>query len=230
MQIFTWFDEMRKKEEYPIGRQTVYLAMNFYDRYCSTVLLIPETVDDALKKRLYTIGKVSLALASKLQEEKAVPFEECTSDSMSVYDIEQVEFTLLKALKFEMKSITPFHYLEHMVTIFRDNFNEYQMKEEEIDIQLSNLKDEIGQLVLDMNCEGNLLNRRPFIIAAVATIKVLESLISPSISAPKILSMKLFEDDMEVEEKNQRKQKLKTELASLVEAFESRKRKRTDPE
>ncbi|CAJ1063123.1 G1/S-specific cyclin-E2 [Xyrichtys novacula] len=126
--LLDWLLEV--SEVYSLHRQTAYLAQDYFDRYMLTQ-------DDVSKEFLQLIGITALFVASKMEEiypPKIVEFAYVTDGACDMWDIQQTELHLLKALDWNLCPETPISWLKlyAQVEAQRDgeNFLEPQFSQE----------------------------------------------------------------------------------------------------
>ena len=90
-------------EEFMIKRETLYVALNYIDRYlCMADYEIP-------KIELQLIGVTSLFLASKVEEvyvSRLADFAEATAGGYTKDQILEMEFLIMKNIRYKLHPIT----------------------------------------------------------------------------------------------------------------------------
>ncbi|XP_024122826.1 G1/S-specific cyclin-E2 [Oryzias melastigma] len=136
--LLDWLLEV--SEVYSLHRQTAYLAQDYFDRYMLTQ-------EDVSKDILQLIGITALFIASKIEEiypPKILEFAFVTDGACSVWDIQQTELLILKALDWNLFPETPISWLKlySQVEVQKDeeNFLEPQFSQDKY-IQITQLLD-----------------------------------------------------------------------------------------
>ncbi|XP_003977729.3 G1/S-specific cyclin-E2 isoform X1 [Takifugu rubripes] len=104
--LLDWLLEV--SEVYSLHRQTAYLAQDFFDRFMSTQ-------EDVNKELLQLLGITALFIASKIEEiypPKIFEFAYVTDGACDIWDIQQTELLMLKALEWNLCPETPISWLK----------------------------------------------------------------------------------------------------------------------
>ncbi|XP_074539629.1 G1/S-specific cyclin-E2 [Halichoeres trimaculatus] len=145
--LLDWLLEV--SEVYSLHRQTAYLAQDYFDRYMLTQ-------EDVSKEYLQLIGITALFVASKMEEiypPKIVEFAYVTDGACDMWDIQQTELHLLKALDWNLCPETAISWLKLYAQVEAqregENFLEPQFSQDTY-IQITQLLDlcmmDIGSL------------------------------------------------------------------------------------
>uniref|UniRef100_A0A8C7V2Z6 Cyclin E2 n=1 Tax=Oryzias sinensis TaxID=183150 RepID=A0A8C7V2Z6_9TELE len=135
--LLDWLLEV--SEVYSLHRQTAYLAQDYFDRYMLTQ-------EDVSKDILQLIGITALFIASKIEEiypPKILEFAFVTDGACSVWDIQQTELLILKALDWSLFPETPISWLKLYAQVEAqkdENFLEPQFSQDKY-IQITQLLD-----------------------------------------------------------------------------------------
>ncbi|KAM9353568.1 G1/S-specific cyclin-E2 [Symphorus nematophorus] len=104
--LLDWLLEV--SEVYSLHRQTAYLAQDYFDRF----MLTEENVG---KESLQLLGITALFIASKIEEiypPKIFEFAYVTDGACDMWDIQQTELLMLKALNWSLCPETPISWLK----------------------------------------------------------------------------------------------------------------------
>nr|XP_046255526.1 G1/S-specific cyclin-E2 isoform X2 [Scatophagus argus] len=104
--LLDWLLEV--SEVYSLHRQTAYLAQDYFDRF----MLTQENIS---KEYLQLLGITALFIASKIEEiypPKIFEFAYVTDGACDVWDIQQTELLVLKALDWNLCPETPISWLK----------------------------------------------------------------------------------------------------------------------
>ncbi|XP_053699735.1 G1/S-specific cyclin-E2 [Synchiropus splendidus] len=104
--LLDWLLEV--SEVYCLHRQTAYLAQDFFDRFMMTQ-------HDVSKDLLQLIGITALFIAAKIEEiypPKIFEFSYVTDGACDVWDIQQMELHIMKALNWNLSPETPISWLK----------------------------------------------------------------------------------------------------------------------
>lgn len=116
--LIDWLIEV--SEAYTLHRQTLYLALNYFDRF----MLTQNNIDKSL---LQLIGITSLFIASKMEEAcppKLSQMANVTAGTYYEHEILQMELLILKALRWNLCPETAVSWLQlyfHMVSMRPDS-------------------------------------------------------------------------------------------------------------
>jgi len=94
-------------EEFGFALQTLFLAINYLDRYLSKTAV--------KKKQLQLLGITCLFIASKFEEVNQPPIEDFVYLCAETYSRPQIiltELTVLEVLKYELNIVTTYHFLD----------------------------------------------------------------------------------------------------------------------
>ncbi|XP_039124017.1 cyclin-A1-4-like [Dioscorea cayenensis subsp. rotundata] len=147
--LIDWLVEVA--EEYRLVPDTLYLTVNYIDRYLST--------NEVNRQRLQLLGVACMLIASKYEEICAPQVEEfcyITDNTYFKEEVLQMEAVVLKHLKFEMTAPTPKCFLRRFVRAA-------QACDEVSHLQLEFLADYLAELSL---LEYNFLCYSPSLVAA----------------------------------------------------------------
>uniref|UniRef100_H3D610 Cyclin E2 n=2 Tax=Tetraodon nigroviridis TaxID=99883 RepID=H3D610_TETNG len=104
--LLDWLLEV--SEVYSLHRQTAYLAQDFFDRFMLTQ-------EDVSKEHLQLLGITALFIASKMEEiypPKICEFAYVTDGACDMWDIQQTELLMLKALEWNLCPETAISWLK----------------------------------------------------------------------------------------------------------------------
>ncbi|XP_073341115.1 G1/S-specific cyclin-E2 isoform X1 [Pagrus major] len=104
--LLDWLLEV--SEVYSLHRQTAYLAQDYFDRFMLTE-------EDVSKEYLQLLGITALFIASKIEEiypPKIFEFAYVTDGACDMWDIQQTELHMLKALDWNLCPETPISWLK----------------------------------------------------------------------------------------------------------------------
>ncbi|KAI8809965.1 Cyclin, N-terminal domain-containing protein [Cladochytrium replicatum] len=115
-------------KEFTLMQSTLYLAMNYYDRYLSVVKITQ-------KRQLYTLGTACLAIAAKFDDELSVPplaelvewaavsCQGIIPASTGLKFVQKMERKVVSALNWELAACTPHSVAEEILaSIPNENF------------------------------------------------------------------------------------------------------------
>nr|QYW07111.1 cyclin A1-1 [Dimocarpus longan] len=147
--LIDWLVEVA--EEYRLSPETLFLTVNYIDRYLSGNVIIWE--------RLQLLGVACMMIAAKYEEIYAPQVDEfcyITDNTYSKGEVLEMESTVLSYLKFEMTAPTAKCFLRHFVHA----------------AQVTSVKLEcLASYILELSLlEYNMLHYAPSIIAASATL------------------------------------------------------------
>ncbi|XP_059661007.1 putative cyclin-D6-1 [Cornus florida] len=134
-----------------------YLAINYLDRFLSTQH-IPEGKPWFL--RLLAVSCVSLALKMRKAEYSVTDIQEDGGFIFDKQTIQRMDFLILGALKWRMRSITPFSFINFFISMFK--FKDLPSRQA--------LKSRATEIIFKAQNEITLLQFKPSIIAASALI------------------------------------------------------------
>uniref|UniRef100_A0A2N9IYT7 B-like cyclin n=1 Tax=Fagus sylvatica TaxID=28930 RepID=A0A2N9IYT7_FAGSY len=141
-----------------------YLAVNYHDRFLSSQgLLQPKP----WVLRLLAISCVSLAAKMKETEHFLVDFQ---GDGGLIFDtqtIERMEVLILGALKWRMRSVTPFSFISYFISLFK--LRDPPLKQA--------IKARATEIIFKAQNEIKLLEFKPSIIAASALLSAAHELL-----------------------------------------------------
>ncbi|XP_034034155.1 cyclin-A1 [Thalassophryne amazonica] len=109
--VVDWLVEV--VQEYKFGSETLYLAVNYLDRFLSGTV-------NVRRSKLQLVGTVALLVAAKHEEIYPPPLEEFVYITDSAYTKKQLiraENVLLKVLAFRLATPTPFQFLHQYMCI-----------------------------------------------------------------------------------------------------------------
>ncbi|KAB2087784.1 hypothetical protein ES319_A04G128500v1 [Gossypium barbadense] len=134
-----------------------YLAVNYLDRFLSSQgLLQPNT----WVLRLVAISCVSLAAKMNKLEFELTHFQGDGGYMFEAQTIERMEYVILGALKWRMRSITPFSFISFFISLFK-------LKDPPL---MDVLKARAVERIMEAQNEIKLLEFKPSIIAATALV------------------------------------------------------------
>lgn len=103
--LIDWLVEVA--EEYKLMEQTLYLTVNYIDRFLSCM--------SVLRGKLQLVGTACMLIASKFEEiypPEVSEFVYITDDTYTAKQVLRMEHLILKTLKFDLSSPTAFNFLE----------------------------------------------------------------------------------------------------------------------
>ncbi|XVE55767.1 hypothetical protein DITRI_Ditri03aG0184000 [Diplodiscus trichospermus] len=156
-EAITWI--LKTRAVFGFRFQTAYLSIIYFDRFLSKKL-----IDSEKSWQMQLLSMACLSLAAKMEEIEVPMFsefqtEECNFESKV---IQRMELLILNTLEWKMSSITPFAFLHYFIT---------KMSKESPQIHFMS---RTVQLILAILSEINLMEHRPSVIAAAATLKALD--------------------------------------------------------
>ncbi|KAM7498208.1 hypothetical protein LguiA_022622 [Lonicera macranthoides] len=134
-----------------------YLSINYLDRYLS-IRSIPEEKPWIL--RLVAVSCVSLALKMRKTESSVSDIQNDCGFIFDSQTIQRMELLILGALKWRMRSITPFSFINFFTSLFK--FKDPPLKQA--------LKARATEIIFKAQNELKLLEFRPSIISASALL------------------------------------------------------------
>ncbi|XP_057796579.1 putative cyclin-D6-1 isoform X2 [Salvia miltiorrhiza] len=140
-----------------------YLAINYMDRFLSAVS-IPEERPWIL--RVTAVSCVSLALKMRKIEFSASDFQDDGGMILDSVTIERAEMLILGALKWRMRSVNPFSFINFFIPFFGI----------EDETSIHRLKDRATENILRAQNDIKLLEFNPSIISAAALLSVANEL------------------------------------------------------
>ncbi|XWS24121.1 hypothetical protein CRYUN_Cryun28dG0073600 [Craigia yunnanensis] len=140
--------------------QTVYLSVVYFDRFLSRMRSIDSEKSWAMK----LLSIACLSLAAKMEEIKVPALsefqtEECNFESNV---IQRMELLVLNTLEWRMTSITPFAFLHFFITKMSKEYPQGHFMSSTV------------QFILAIMREISLMEHRPSVIAAAATLMALD--------------------------------------------------------
>ncbi|XP_039038095.1 putative cyclin-D6-1 [Hibiscus syriacus] len=151
-----------------LGSFPSYLAINYLDRFLSShgklVLQQPRT----WVLRLVSISCVSLAAKMTKPELGLVDFQVGGGFVSDAQTVERMEYLILGALKWRMRSITPFSFLSFFISLFK-------LKEVAVS-QAEAIKARAVELIFKAQIDTKLLEFKPSIVAASALLSACHEL------------------------------------------------------
>nr|GLL22957.1 putative cyclin-D6-1 [Ipomoea trifida] len=142
---------------------TCYLAVNYVDRFLSFHPL-PEGKPWILK--LVAVSCVILALKMRKTEFSVSDIQQDIGVIFDLETIERMEMLILGTLKWRMRSVTPFCFLNFFISFFK--FKEPPLRQA--------LKARATEIIFKSQTEINLLKFRPSIISASALLSACDEL------------------------------------------------------
>ncbi|XP_046853531.1 G2/mitotic-specific cyclin-A-like [Xenia sp. Carnegie-2017] len=103
--LVDWLVEV--SEEYRLSTDTLYLAVNYVDRFLSSMVV--------LRKKLQLVGTASMLIASKLEEvypPEVSEFVYITDDTYTENEVRKMENLILKVLEFDLYVPTILSFLD----------------------------------------------------------------------------------------------------------------------
>ncbi|KAK2977088.1 hypothetical protein RJ640_017612 [Escallonia rubra] len=142
-----------------------YLAVNYMDRFVSKQEM-PQQVKPWFL-RLLVIS--CLSLAGKMKNVN-LPLSDLQSDERFIYDTQsmhRMETLILTSLDWQMRSITPFSFLYYFISFLEQDYPSV----------FEALKDKASEILFKSQCDLQLLEFKPSIVAASALLSASEELI-----------------------------------------------------
>lgn len=139
---------------YGLHRETYYLAVNMVDSYLSTISNMPLSYFQLL-------GAAALFIATKHEEYEPPTTEQlssATNETFSEEDIVKMEMLVLKGLRFNVRSLTYFFWINYFVEkwiLFETNLNNPSAKDKSVLYKLCYSIIDIAQL------DSDSLNHKP---------------------------------------------------------------------
>ncbi|XVF36409.1 hypothetical protein REPUB_Repub19eG0056200 [Reevesia pubescens] len=157
LEAITWILKIRAI--FGFRFQTAYLSVIYFDRFLSR-----RSIDGEKSWAIQLLSMACLSLAAKMEEIKVpalseLQLEECNFESKV---IQKMELLVLNTLEWRMRSITPFAFIHFFIT---------KMCKES---PQSHFVSRTVQFILAIMKEINLMEHRPSVIAAAATLRALD--------------------------------------------------------
>ncbi|KAJ7966532.1 Cyclin-D5-1 [Quillaja saponaria] len=156
LEAISWI--LKSRATFDFRFQTAYLSVTYFDQF-----LCRRSIDSEKAWAIRLLSVACLSLAAKM--------EECNSPALSAFQLEdytfeskviqRMELLVLTTLEWKMGFISPFDFLPYFITKF---FTEPSP---------GNLMSRIMPLILAIMKEVNIMDYRPSVIAAAATLVAL---------------------------------------------------------
>ncbi|CAI9787614.1 unnamed protein product [Fraxinus pennsylvanica] len=140
-----------------------YLAINYLDRFLSTQCILD---GKPWILRLLAISCVSLALKMRKTEFSVTDIQNDGGIIFDSHTIERMELLILGALKWRMRSISPFSFIHFFISLFK--FKDQPSRQA--------LKDRATEIILKAQSDIKLLEFKPSIISASALLSAAHEL------------------------------------------------------
>ncbi|XP_022766451.1 cyclin-D5-1-like [Durio zibethinus] len=157
LEAITWI--LKKREVFGFRFQTAYLSVIYFDKFLSK-----KSIDSEKSWTMQLLSMACLSLAAKMEEIKVPLLSELQTEEFNFESkvIQRMELLVLNTLEWRMSSITPFAFLPFFIT--------RMSKKSPSDHFMSRTV----QLILAIMREINLMEHRPSVIAAAATLRTLD--------------------------------------------------------
>ncbi|XP_027356262.1 cyclin-D5-1-like [Abrus precatorius] len=157
MDAINWI--LKTRATFGFRLETAYLSVTYFDRFLSR-----RSIDSDKYWAIRLLSIACLSLAAKM--------EECNVPGLSQFRLEdysfegrvirKMELLVLSTLEWKMGIITPFHFLSYFITKFSNQSPS------------SPIVSETMQLILTTMEEVNLMDHKPSVIAAAASLVAME--------------------------------------------------------
>ncbi|KAK6277604.1 hypothetical protein POUND7_017927 [Theobroma cacao] len=157
LEAITWI--LKTRAVFGFRFQTAYLSVIYFDRFLSR-----RSIDSEKSWAMQLLSMACLSLAAKMEEIKVPALSEFQSEECNFKSkvIQRMELLVLNTLEWRMSSITPFAFLHFFIT---------KMCKES---PPGHLVSKTVQLILAIMREINLMEHRPSVVAAAATLRALD--------------------------------------------------------
>ncbi|GMJ13031.1 Cyclin D6;1 [Hibiscus trionum] len=149
-----------------LGPFSSYLAINYLDRFLSSRGMLVLQQSKTWVLRLVSISCVSLAAKMTKTEFSLTDFQGDRGLIFDAQTVERMEYLILGALKWRMRSITPFAFVSFFISLFK-------LKEAPV---IQAIKARAVELIFKAQIDTNFLEFKPSIIAASALLSACHEL------------------------------------------------------
>ncbi|OMO64460.1 hypothetical protein CCACVL1_21737 [Corchorus capsularis] len=157
LEAITWI--LKTRAVFGFGFQTAYLSVIYFDQFLSR-----RPIDSEQSWAMQLLSMACLSLAAKMEEIEVPALSEFSAEECNFESkvIQRMELLVLNTLEWRMSSITPFAFLHFFTTKMCNESPPGHFVSETV------------QLILAIMREINLMEHRPSVVAAAATLRALD--------------------------------------------------------